>query len=111
MCKRCGFDDTIKHGVRKNKYFQKQVYLCKKCNSFFSTSNSLLNNSIYPTFIIKEVFDHFCEGKPYAEIARLINEKEKTNLLNYPKLSKHSKLSKSTVHRWVQIIKRGKWQK
>ncbi|MBT6774413.1 hypothetical protein HOA91_03505 [Candidatus Woesearchaeota archaeon] len=96
-CKKCGFDNFIKHGMRTNKYSQKQVYQCKQCNSFFTIKNNL--NSIYSFYIIQEVLDHFCQGKSYAKIVSLVNEKEKINL------------SKSTVHRWVQTVKNKKWQK
>ena len=93
-CKKCGFSSFIKHGIRKNKYSQKQVYLCKRCNSFFTIKNDL--NSIYSFSLINKVFIHFCQGKSYAEIVSLVNDKEEINL------------SKSTVHRWVQIAKNKK---
>lgn len=125
-CDRCNSENVVKHGIRKNKYSIRQVFFCKNCSSFFSKGN-VLCNSFYEDDILIEVLHLFCRGKSYGEIAETVNQEINQTVyqtssrtsnhtaMNVDKridiedktfrISKSVRISKSTVHRWIQQIK------
>jgi transposase-like protein len=95
-CSRCKSENIVKHGKRKNKLAEKQVFKCKKCLVYFSKGQQSFRQN---EKIVHEVMRLFCQGWSYGGIVSNVYQ-------NYG-----TKLAKSSVHRWVKNVKEGKWQK
>ena len=98
MSCKCGNRLLIKSGIRKNKYSDKQVYKCKKCKKFLTEDNGFSSSS-HSDEVIKKCLNLFCTGISLDKISNRIQEEYK------------HKISKSTISRWVNKVKGGKWEK
>jgi transposase-like protein len=70
-CPHCGSEQTVKAGVRKNKYVTRQQYKCNDCNRRFVERDGF-EGKTYPGEVIALVLHLFVEGLSLSKIREVV---------------------------------------
>ncbi len=86
-CSHCKKNNSVKHGIRKNKCGFTQIYFCKSCKKFFTRRNGFENMRTKPEIIV-DALDLRAKGLSFGKIKDFIFQKY--NL----------KIQRSSILRW-----------
>lgn len=86
-CRHCGSFDTVRKGVRKIRWGNRQIYLCNNCFKKFSLG---MNKKQFDVWIIVDAVCSYNKGYSYDETCEFVARKHKIQV------------GKSSVERWVK---------